>query len=272
MAASPGSWGWWDGAWNPVGGCKAVSPGCKNCYAALKAGTMHHRTPLHAEVTDWVRDKPVFNGALSVLPPGHKGWTWPLRWPGVKQPLLGVGNPSLIFVGVMSDLFHEDRPTPIIDKVVATIINSHHIGLLLTKRAERMAAYFSAPQQEKLQQRRQQKLWLGFSAERQQEFDARWSHMRALATDGWTVFVSVAPMLGPVRLPPDFLAHGNHVWVICSGEEGRGRRYMQPDWARALRDQCAEAGVPFFMLQRTGRADIPADLFVRQFPGGNKMA
>ena len=41
---------------------------------------------------------------------------------------------------------------------------------------------------------------------------------------------------------------------------------MDPDWARALRDQCAEAGVPFFMLQMTGREWIPVDLFVRQFP------
>ena len=46
---------------------------------------------------------------------------------------------------------------------------------------------------------------------------------------------------------------------------------MEPDWARSLRDQCAEAGVPFFMLQMTGggRKDIPSDLFVRQFPKKN---
>ena len=31
------------------------------------------------------------------------------------------------------------------------------------------------------------------------------------------------------------------------------------------RDQCAEAGVPFFMLQMTGRERIAVDLFVRQF-------
>lgn len=38
-------------------------------------------------------------------------------------------------------------------------------------------------------------------------------------------------------------------WVICGGESGPGARPMHPDWARALRDQCAEAGVPFFMKQ-----------------------
>jgi protein gp37 len=267
MAASPGSWGGWDGAWNPVGGCRAVSPGCRNCYAAKLAATMHHRTPLHAPVTEWVRGKPVFNGSLSVLPPDHANWTWPLTWPGAKQPLLGDGEPSLIFTSPMSDVLHEERPKSDIDRVVATLAASPHIGQLLTKRTERMAAYFSALLPEATNARRKQKLWLGFSAERQKEFDARWPYMRALAASGWTVFVSVAPMLSPVRLPADFLGHGNHIWVICSGEEGRGRRYMEPNWARALRDQCAEGCVPFFMLQMTGRASIPADLFVRQFPG-----
>ena len=35
-------------------------------------------------------------------------------------------------------------------------------------------------------------------------------------------------------------------WVICGGETGPKARPMHPDWARTLRDQCQEAGVPFF--------------------------
>lgn len=38
-------------------------------------------------------------------------------------------------------------------------------------------------------------------------------------------------------------------WVIVGGESGPGARPMHPDWARALRDQCAGAGVPFFFKQ-----------------------
>ena len=38
-------------------------------------------------------------------------------------------------------------------------------------------------------------------------------------------------------------------WVICGGESGPEARPMHPDWARALRDQCAAAGVPFFFKQ-----------------------
>ena len=35
-------------------------------------------------------------------------------------------------------------------------------------------------------------------------------------------------------------------WVICGGESGPGARPMHPDWVRSLRDQCVDAGVPFY--------------------------
>ena len=38
-------------------------------------------------------------------------------------------------------------------------------------------------------------------------------------------------------------------WVIVGGESGKGARPMHPDWARAIRDQCVAAGVPFFFKQ-----------------------
>jgi hypothetical protein len=39
--------------------------------------------------------------------------------------------------------------------------------------------------------------------------DLRWPPMRDLAQRGWTVFVSIAPMIGSVRLPDDFLELGS---------------------------------------------------------------
>lgn len=38
-------------------------------------------------------------------------------------------------------------------------------------------------------------------------------------------------------------------WVIVGGESGRNARPLHPDWATSLRDQCAEADVPFFFKQ-----------------------
>lgn len=38
-------------------------------------------------------------------------------------------------------------------------------------------------------------------------------------------------------------------WVIAGGESGPGSRPANPQWFRDLRDQCAEAGVPFLFKQ-----------------------
>jgi protein gp37 len=38
-------------------------------------------------------------------------------------------------------------------------------------------------------------------------------------------------------------------WVIAGGESGPAARPSHPDWFRTLRDQCAEADVPFFFKQ-----------------------
>jgi protein gp37 len=66
--------------------------------------------------------------------------------------------------------------------------------------------------------------------------------MRALAELGWLVFVSIAPMREPVRLPQDFLALGDRAWVIVAGEQGAHLdcREMDLDWARAIRNRPLE--------------------------------
>jgi protein gp37 len=185
----------------------------------------------------------------------------------VKHPKLGPGKPSLIFVGDMADLFIEGRSNKIITRVCATIAVSEHIGLLLTKRTRCMAEFFAALDQRTVR-RWQPKLWLGFSAENQEWFDRRWTDMRALANAGWIIFVSVAPMFGPVTLPGDFVAHGPRVWVIVAGEQVTSGdcRDMDPMWARSVRDQCASACTPFFLKQMAKGAPIPPDLQLRQFP------
>lgn len=56
-------------------------------------------------------------------------------------------------------------------------------------------------------------------------------------------------------------------WVIVGGESGPGARPMHPDWARSLRDQCADAGVPFFFKQWGEWAPHPKDelLTIKQY-------
>jgi protein gp37 len=209
----------------------------------------------------------IFNGKITAASEWHPQWSLPLTWSGAKDPKLGPGETSLIFVGDMSDLFYEERPKAIIDRVCATISASDHIGLLLTKRPTRMAKYFATIGPRSVR-RWQPKLWLGFSAERQLEFNYRWADMRPLTEVGWFVFVSIAPMIGPVTLPTDFLALGPRVWAIVAGEQGPHDRCreMDPRWARSVRDQCARARIPFFMKQMARGAPIPPDLQLRAFP------
>lgn len=38
-------------------------------------------------------------------------------------------------------------------------------------------------------------------------------------------------------------------WVIVGGESGPNARPMHPEWVRSIRDQCQEAGTPFFFKQ-----------------------
>lgn len=62
-------------------------------------------------------------------------------------------------------------------------------------------------------------------------------------------------MLGPVDLqnvtyPEDGIPSLD--WVICGGETGPGAREMRLEWVGNLRDQCLDAGIPFFFKQWGG--------------------
>lgn len=256
---------YWDATWQTLGGCRHISEGCRFCYAALHIGTLHKsvNAALYRNTTQLVEGHHTFNGTLHELADGDPVWTFPLDWRGAARPVMGRGKPSLIFVNDMGETFLRGRSKEVIDRTFGTLAMSDHIGLVLTKLPRRMVEYLTS--QPGVSQWKR-KFWLGFSAENQACFDLRWPAMRALAEQGWTTFVSVAPMLGPVPLPDDFLALGR--WVIVSGEQGPDRdcRLMDERWAEALRDQCAAASIPFFMKQLGMKRLIPPNLLIRQFP------
>jgi protein gp37 len=137
---------WTDATWNPVVGCSIVSPGCTNCYAMRMAHRLEAMSDgKHASVvgargvglshytgtTKVVNDKPVWTGKLAIA--SNHALTAPLRWK----------KPRTIFVNSMGDLFHEDCPDEWIDQVFAVMaLAPQHTFQVLTKRAERMRAYF----------------------------------------------------------------------------------------------------------------------------------
>ncbi|TIT42345.1 MAG: phage Gp37/Gp68 family protein [Mesorhizobium sp.] len=114
-------------------------------------------------------------------------------------------------------------------------------------------------------------VWLGVSAERQQEAEERIPQL--LHTPAAVRFVSAEPLLGAIDFAS--LCTGHYFidanigrkyhdapegfgatepcakldWIIVGGESGHNARAMHPAWARSIRDQCAVAGVPFFFKQ-----------------------
>jgi protein gp37 len=216
---------WTDATWNPVTGCTKVSPGCMHCYAEQFAER--------------------FRGVLGH--PYEQGFDLKL-WPDrLELPLLWK-NPRMIFVNSMSDLFHEKVPDEFIKRVFDVMERATiHTFQLLTKRSLRMADFTGAryslrPVSGKTLWPRN--VWAGVSVEND-NYALRIADLQRVPA--FTRFLSVEPMLGPVTLNASRLK-GIH-WVIVGGESGHGARAMQPEWARAVRQACADAGVAFFFKQ-----------------------
>lgn len=126
-------------SWNPVTGCRKVSPGCKHCYAEGVAhrfwGTQYPAVPVGPSLPDggptaW-RERQ-FTDVMT-----HEDRLLePLSWK----------KPARVFVNSMSDLFHDDVPDDFIDQVFAVMaLAPRHTFQVLTKRPDRMRAYLAAP-------------------------------------------------------------------------------------------------------------------------------
>ncbi|RPA65778.1 phage Gp37/Gp68 family protein [Gordonia oryzae] len=256
---------WTDRTWNPVTGCAKVSPGCDHCYAE--------------GIAERFRGGPAFPNGFDVQLRPHK-LTEPLRWR--KPSKVFANSMSDLFHDSVPDEY-------IAQVFAVMVIAEHHTFQVLTKRHGRMRSLLSrndfwrsvylaaidlgaddpadvstiAPPSN---------VWLGVSTENQQWADIRIPAL--LDTPAAVRFVSAEPLLGPIELefvhyfdtdcngcsgiisPAHEPACGNEPgrhwgidWVIVGGESGPKARPMHPDWARSLRDQCAEAGVPFHFKQ-----------------------
>lgn len=67
----------------------------------------------------------------------------------------------------------------------------------------------------------------------------------------WALLVHRHVPGGPLgQITYDVVDGGRGIdWLICGGETGSGARPMHTEWARATRDACTAAGVPFFFKQ-----------------------
>ena len=113
--------------------------------------------------------------------------------------------------------------------------------------------------------------WQGTTTENQHWLDIRWPHLRDATFSDQITWLSIEPQVGPIKLPQDFLDRGKRAWVVVGGQSGRKVVKFDPDWARRLRDQCREAGVPYHFKQMSGftKAElkaIPEDLQIHEYP------
>jgi protein gp37 len=221
---------WTDATWNPVTGCTKISPGCLNCYAERIA-----------ERFRGVKGHPYEQGFDLRL--------WPAR---LALPFCWK-RPRNIFVNSMSDLFHRNIPKEFVGRIFSTMEQANwHTYQVLTKRSSVLRHFLNerfpcepAPSN----------IWLGVSIENAATLKRLDNLRRGNAS---VRFLSIEPLLGPVgSLDLD----GIH-WVIAGGESGPNFRPAKIEWLREIRDQCTDAGVPFFFKQWGG---------IRPKSGGNEL-
>jgi protein gp37 len=221
---------WTHHTFNPWWGCTKVSPGCKHCYAE----TWARRTGFSV----WGPNAP--RRQLS-----DAYWLQPLAWNKEAQRRKVRAR---VFCASMADVFEDRRDLdnkrarlwPLIEETPQLD------WLLLTKRPQNMQRL--APWKDDWPTN----VWAGTTVENQ-----RWAEKRLeelLKVPAAVHFVSAEPLLGPLDLRQWIGRTGCNAkhrvdWVIAGGESGSYARPMNPDWVRALRDQCRSEGVAFLFKQ-----------------------
>ena len=239
---------WCHHTFNPWIGCTKVGPGCDNCYAEADFDKRRH-------IVQWGAGQPRKRTVAS-------NWAHPLRW-NAEAERLGVRY--RVFCASLADVFDNEVPAEWRADLFHLIERTPHLDwLLVTKRIGNVRQMIP----DRWSVCMPPNLWLGITVVNQAEADRDIPKLLGLKVS--VRFLSMEPLLGPVDLrfhvfsepTGNFRTHdgkrqmelrkpvdGGLHWVIVGGESGPKARPMHPSWARDLRDQCAEAGVPFLFKQ-----------------------
>jgi protein gp37 len=258
---------WADHTFNPWIGCTKVSPGCDHCYAeALATNRLGVAWGQHADRRRTAEST----------------WRQPLAW---NRKAEREGRRYRVFCASLADVFDNQVPSRWREDLWHYIENTPHLDwLLLTKRPQNIEEMLpDARTGTKPWGAGWPNVWLGTTVENQAEANRRIPHL--LSVPAAKRFLSCEPLLGPVDLTRiawpagddwprcDCIKHSPRLdalagsvmcegccegpealsasidWVISGGESGAGARPSHPDWHRSLREQCADAGVPFLFKQ-----------------------
>jgi len=217
---------WTEVTWNPTTGCDRISAGCDNCYALALANRL--KAMGSAKYQN--------DGDPRTSGPGFGLTAHP---DALLQPY-GWSAPRVVFVNSMSDLFHARIPVDFVARVFAVISDTpQHTYQVLTKRSTRLRKIASRLEWPS-------NLWMGVSVE---DSSALYRVDDLRAVPAAVRFLSCEPLIGPL----DGLRLDDIGWVIAGGESGPGHRPLDVSWLTAIRDNCVDAGVPFFFKQWGGR-------------------
>lgn len=213
---------WCDHTFNPWWGCTKIDAACDNCYAADFA------TRYGFDVWGEGKGKRLF---------GDKHWQEPLKWNAQAEK---EGRRHRVFCASMADWADDEAPPGLVDRLWALVRATPWLDWqMLTKRANRIRERLPSDWGDGYPN-----VWLGVTVGNQKGI-WRLRHLREIPAA--VRFVSYEPALEKV----DFgLTVGDPIhWIICGAESGPKRRPMDPEWARSARDQCADAGVNYFLKQ-----------------------
>lgn len=261
---------WTDSTWNPIGGCRRISPGCFNCYAERDAWRFAGEGLPFEGLVKETGQGPRWTGRTVVR---RHALAWPLG-----------PSPRHCFVASMSDVFLEDLapevPRAILGVMAVLPLWTFQVltkrparareVLSTTTRAEALACarrLLEGPRERAKLDRAAgfagaqpwppPNVWLGTSVEDQKRAEQRLDEL--VQAPAALRFVSAEPLLAPVSLarwlapasqrPGHYGAPHGIQWVIAGGESGPGARPMHPDWVRHLRDECKAIGTAFFFKQ-----------------------
>lgn len=243
---------WTTHTFNPWIGCTKVSAACDHCYAEA-----------------W--DKRFGGERWGPHAPRKRTKTWgnPVKW---NRQAAETGTRPRVFCASLADVFdnHRSIQPEWRGELWGLIRDTPHLDwLLLTKRPQNIAKMLPVNWGDGWPN-----VWLGTTVEDQVEADRRIPHLARVPAR--VRFLSCEPLLSRIETPflrMHFDAYGNwreggaiH-WVITGGESGTHYRPADPDWFRSLRDQCADAGVPFLFKQWEGRNQREIKALGREFDG-----
>jgi protein gp37 len=286
---------WTDKSWNPIRArntktgkigwhCEPVTAGCAFCYAEEinqhRFGTGLPYKPGHLK-----------NGDVEIFI-DERMEVEPLKW----------RKPQKVFPCSMTDMFGDFVHTDIILRMLWVMMVTPHLTYqIVTKRPRRMCSMFRqmGDNWEKARSERMDltnahtggkpaymkiaeeatwplpNVWAGTSTEDQQAFDERVPWLEE--TPAAVRFISLEPMLGPVRVRGIFGDRPNLDWVIVGCESGRSAR--EPEGLLGMMgdvvDDCRRQGIACFIKQIPGAVrgkpiktieDFPEALRVRQWP------